>query len=182
MQETLYDFVERVHLQSQHDWLLKAILLFTAFGMGASLGSFLQACVYRIPNDICLIRPRSSCPKCGHQLSWFENFPICGWLWLGGRCRSCKVSIPMDYMIGETIFGLISIVIFLHYFYVAEPNKDVLHWVQSMLLLFWLYMMARIDIKKKIISDLLSVFPLLIMFLYDAFLFRSKGTISLISI
>ncbi|MEO3711895.1 prepilin peptidase [Roseateles flavus] len=52
-----------------------------------------------------LSRPRSRCPKCGHQLAWHENLPLLGWLRLGGRCASCKTPISFRYPLLEALTG-----------------------------------------------------------------------------
>jgi leader peptidase (prepilin peptidase)/N-methyltransferase len=54
-----------------------------------------------------LARPPSRCPKCGHQIRWFENIPIVSWLWLRGRCSACKTSISPRYPLVETISSLV---------------------------------------------------------------------------
>lgn len=53
-----------------------------------------------------LARPPSRCPKCGHQIRWFENIPIASWLWLRGRCSACNTFISPRYPMVETISGL----------------------------------------------------------------------------
>lgn len=54
-----------------------------------------------------LARPRSRCPKCGHQLAWHENLPLLGWLRLGGRCSACKSRIAVRYPLFELATGLL---------------------------------------------------------------------------
>jgi len=55
-----------------------------------------------------LARPRSSCPSCGHQIRWYENVPVFGWLSLRGRCSQCKTPISIRYPIVELLTGLLS--------------------------------------------------------------------------
>ena len=79
---------------------------FFAFVFGACIGSFLNVCIARWPREQSVIRPRSRCPKCGHQLSWFENVPIVSWLVLRGRCRCCTESISPSYLVVELVVAL----------------------------------------------------------------------------
>ena len=77
-----------------------------AFIFGAAVGSFLNVCVARWPRDLSILRPRSRCPRCGHQLAWFENIPLVSWLALRARCRCCDESISVQYPIVELAVAL----------------------------------------------------------------------------
>lgn len=77
-----------------------------AFVFGAAVGSFLNVCVARWPRDLSILRPRSRCPRCGHQLSWFENIPLVSWLALRARCRCCDESISVQYPLVELAVAL----------------------------------------------------------------------------
>ncbi|HEY2163008.1 MAG TPA: prepilin peptidase [Gemmatimonadaceae bacterium] len=77
-----------------------------AFMVGACVGSFLNVCIVRWPNERSIVRPRSRCPKCGNQLAWFENVPIVSWLALRGRCRCCDEPISPMYPAVELVVAL----------------------------------------------------------------------------
>ena len=77
-----------------------------AFLFGACIGSFLNVCIARWPREESVVRPRSRCPKCGHQLSWFENIPLLSWVALRARCRCCTESISPVYPSIELIVAL----------------------------------------------------------------------------
>jgi leader peptidase (prepilin peptidase)/N-methyltransferase len=78
-------------------------LIVVAAILGAVLGSFLNVCIHRLPRGASVVVPPSACPRCGHELSWFENVPILSWLALGGRCRKCRAPIGFRYPIIEAI-------------------------------------------------------------------------------
>lgn len=44
-----------------------------------------------------LATPRSSCPSCGHSITWYENIPVLSFLFLGGKCSSCKSKVSLRY-------------------------------------------------------------------------------------
>ena len=84
-------------------------LIATAFAFlaGLCIGSFLNVCVSRWPAELSVVRPRSRCPLCGHQLSWYENVPVVSWLVLRARCRCCDEPISAIYPIGEILVGVL---------------------------------------------------------------------------
>lgn len=77
-----------------------------AFLFGACIGSFLNVCIARWPREQSVVRPRSRCPKCGHQLAWFENIPLASWVALRARCRCCTERISAMYPAVELIVAL----------------------------------------------------------------------------
>ncbi len=83
--------------------------IFAAFlgVLGLLIGSFLNVVIARVPHDQSIVRPRSRCPKCGHQLTWYENIPVFSWLALRGRCRNCKTPISARYVLVELLTALL---------------------------------------------------------------------------
>ncbi len=73
--------------------------------LGLMIGSFLNVCIYRLPRRMSPVRPRSSCPSCGHVIAWYENVPVVSYLALRGRCSQCHRSISPIYPIIEAITG-----------------------------------------------------------------------------
>src|SRR5687768_10197877 len=63
------------------------------FCIGASVGSFLNVVVYRLPRGLNLVHPASRCPSCLHPIRLRDNIPILSWLLLGGKCRDCRAPI-----------------------------------------------------------------------------------------
>lgn len=76
-----------------------------AFVLGATVGSFLNVCVHRIPRGESIVFPPSHCPSCRRRIRFYDNIPILSYLILRGRCRSCGVSIPIRYFIIEVLTG-----------------------------------------------------------------------------
>lgn len=85
------------------------------FLIGASFGSFLNVCISRWPEGLSVVKPRSRCPKCGHQIKASENIPIVGWLMLRGRCSSCGDRISIQYPIVELLVGLLWLAAYLQF-------------------------------------------------------------------
>lgn len=55
-----------------------------------------------------LVVPRSACPHCGHQITALENIPVLSFLFLGGRCKSCKSRISVRYPVIEIVSALLT--------------------------------------------------------------------------
>lgn len=85
--------------------------------LGASVGSFLNVVIYRLPAGLSLLRPPSRCPQCQTQLQPYDNVPVLGWLWLKGKCRYCRTPISSRYPWVEAITALLFLGIFLLFGY-----------------------------------------------------------------
>jgi leader peptidase (prepilin peptidase)/N-methyltransferase len=92
--------------------ILEAIYV---FAVGASMGSFLNVCIGRWPEGLSVVKPRSRCPKCGHQIKATENIPVVSWLLLRGRCSGCGERISIQYPIVELLVGLLWLGAFLQF-------------------------------------------------------------------
>ncbi|MEA2705343.1 MAG: leader peptidase (prepilin peptidase) / N-methyltransferase [Gemmatimonadaceae bacterium] len=92
--------------------ILEAIYV---FAVGACMGSFLNVCIGRWPEGLSVVKPRSRCPKCGHQIKASENIPILSWLLLRGRCSGCSERISIQYPIVELLVGLLWLAAFLQF-------------------------------------------------------------------
>jgi leader peptidase (prepilin peptidase)/N-methyltransferase len=88
-------------------WVVDPWLTAVAALLGGILGSFLNVCVYRLPLELSVVRPRSSCPKCGTMIAWYDNVPVVSWLLLGGRCRKCREPISPMYPLVELTIALV---------------------------------------------------------------------------
>ncbi|MFZ2651458.1 MAG: A24 family peptidase [Burkholderiaceae bacterium] len=95
--------------------------------LGLCIGSFLNVVVHRLPlmlergwkiesaemlgvkvdetAALSLTRPRSRCPSCGHGITLGQNIPVLSFLWLRGRCASCKKRIALRYPLLEIVTG-----------------------------------------------------------------------------
>ena len=100
--------------------LFAAIQILFAFAFGSCVGSLINVLAYRMPLGISVVRPASRCPKCAHVLTWRENIPVFGWLFLRGRCRFCKCPISPEYPIVEAFVGLVFVAFYVLWYIV--PN------------------------------------------------------------
>lgn len=90
------------------------------FALGAIVGSFINVLVYRLPRGMNVVVPASACPHCGTTLTWRENFPILGWLWLGGKCRFCRSRVSAEYPVVELFVAVLFALTYVLWF--MEPS------------------------------------------------------------
>lgn len=120
-----------------------------AFVLGASIGSFLNVCIYRMPRDLSVNNPRRSfCPACKSQIPWWQNIPLFSWLVLRGKCARCGAPIAFRYFGVELLTGLLFMAVWLRF----APQVWVLalpYWVLAGLLVVATF----IDFEFFIIPD-----------------------------
>ena len=114
--------------------------------LGAAIGSFLNVCIDRLPRGQSLLRPPSHCDGCGVQLRWMQLLPIISFLALGGKCRSCHVSIPWRSPLVEAImatsFGLLT-----HFFGLGLQSAIFALYIATFTVVFF------IDLEQGIIPN-----------------------------
>jgi leader peptidase (prepilin peptidase) / N-methyltransferase len=131
------------------DNVIVTIASIFVFTFGASIGSFLNVVVYRLPAGLSLIHPPSRCPHCLHQLGTTENVPVFGWLWLKGRCRWCRSPVSWRYPAVEAITGLLFLLVFWQF---GFNLSTVGYWA----LLSWLLSLSLIDLDTMTLPNSLT--------------------------
>ena len=124
--------------------------LVTLGAFGAILGSFLNACVFRLPRGVSMIRPPSACPKCGTRIPWHDNVPVVGWLALRGRCRSCHEAISPRYPVVEALTALIFILLALRYGATSAL-------IPALLFAWMMLLVTLVDFDARIIPDAITL-------------------------
>lgn len=137
--------------------------LSSAFVLGLVVGSFLNVCIYRIPAGLSIVSPPSACPKCNHQIRWFENIPLISYLFLGGRCVGCHMRIALRYPLIEALTGLLFVLV-LYSFGLRLATPLYFLFVSSLVVI------AFIDLDHQIIPDVISLPGILIGFLCSFFI------------
>lgn len=82
---------------------LQTVLAAWAALTGATVGSFLNVVIARLPAGESIVHPRSRCPRCGAPIAWYDNVPVLSWLLLRARCRRCQASISARYPLVELL-------------------------------------------------------------------------------
>jgi leader peptidase (prepilin peptidase) / N-methyltransferase len=146
------------------DWSL--LLLAGLFG--AAIGSFLNVCIYRLPEGESVVAPRSRCSSCSTPIGWRDNVPIVSYLLLRGRCRACDVPVSFQYPLVELVTALL---------WVAAALRFGLSWQALSMAVFLTILLgiALTDARTYIIPDEFSLGGLLLGLL----LALAPGTLSI---
>ncbi|HNR14379.1 MAG TPA: prepilin peptidase [Thermodesulfobacteriota bacterium] len=125
------------------------ILPSLAFIFGTIIGSFLNVCIYRLPQETSIVFPGSHCPRCGQPIRFYDNIPLLSYLILAGKCRYCRASISFQYFLVEMASGIFSLLVFLHFS--LSEYFVYFGFIASLLVV------TGIDLKHKIIPDVISL-------------------------
>ena len=123
--------------------------------LGALWGSFANVCIFRLPKEKGVVSGRSYCPKCKKKIVWYDNIPIISFFLLGGKCRKCKKSISIQYVIVEAI-NIVSFITIYYFFGVSVITVLLMMLSISFLIIFF------IDFEHFIIPNVLT-FPMMIV-------------------
>lgn len=137
------------------------IIIIAAFG--ASLGSFFNVLIHRIPNKQSIIFPASHCAACNKHIPFYQNIPIISYILLKGKCSSCGESIHWHHLLVEVVTPILFVGIFLRYGF-----HDVLFY-KYLLLFSFLIPIFFIDAFHNIIPHVLSI-PLIVIGLLTSIL------------
>lgn len=125
------------------------------FILGLVVGSFLNVVVLRF-NSGKSFGGRSQCFSCKKTLSWKELVPVLSYLFLKGRCKSCKSRISIQYPLVELATALVFVGVFLkieNLFY-----SDILLFTAAFafyaIIFSLLISISVYDIKHKVIPDI----------------------------
>ena len=142
--------------------MTKAISDIYSLLIGLCIGSFLNVVIYRIPEGISIVNPRSFCPDCKKVIKYSQNVPVISWLIQRGKCSFCGSNINIRYPIIES---LTAILFFLFsysspYFYDFNQNM-IIENIFSWLFLSILLAISIIDLEHFWIPQVLINFGFL---------------------
>ena len=130
--------------------------LFAAFAfiLGASIGSFLNVCIYRMPLGLSVNEPkRSFCPSCKYQIPLYHNIPLVTWLVLRGKCANCGGRISLRYFGVELLTGLLFLAVWLKEWPAGAWVLALPYWIMAALFIVATF----IDFEHFIIPDEITI-------------------------
>ena len=87
------------------------ILYIIIFLFGIVIGSFLNVCIFRIPEKEDIVKTGSHCMSCGYRLKWYDMIPVMSFLILRGKCRKCGAKLSVQYPLIEAANGILYVLI-----------------------------------------------------------------------
>lgn len=131
-------------IEGEFPWLMPTFV----FMMGAIIGSFLNVCIYRIPEGKSVVSPGSTC-ACGQAIKWYDNIPILSWFILRGKARCCAGAYSFRYPFVEALTGT--------FFLAAWISQSPLKAICLMLFAAFLVCASFIDFDHMEIPDRFSI-------------------------
>ncbi len=126
------------------------------FLCGLALGSFLNSWIWRTRENIRIVTASafSICPHCRRRLQWYENIPVVSYVFLRGKCRTCKKPIPWHYTAVEIATAILLPVVvlpFLNVVHFSEWNlvRDV--FFLTFLIVIFIYDLRYQEVLSRIV-------------------------------
>ncbi|CAN1210806.1 prepilin peptidase [Tumidithrix helvetica PCC 7403] len=144
---------------------MESILLqVLAIIIGASIGSFLNVVVYRVPAGLSILFPPSRCPHCLKRLSPRDNIPILGWFLIRGKCRYCHTTVSWRYPAVEGLTAVLFWSVAFHFGF-SQPWFVLLFYGAF---LSWLLALTLIDLDTMTLPNQLTQSGLVLGLIYQS--------------
>lgn len=142
----------------------------TIFGL--LIGSFLNVVIYRVPLRESIVFPGSHCPKCNMPVKAYDNIPVLSYLFLGGKCRNCRIRISITYPAVELMVGILYLFCFLkvHYqwSYETQTSEFYLQLIANLAFVSLIVPLIFIDLEHKLLPDVITKPGLVLMLVLRA--------------
>ncbi|OGE74074.1 MAG: hypothetical protein A3I07_01335 [Candidatus Doudnabacteria bacterium RIFCSPLOWO2_02_FULL_42_9] len=133
-------------------------MIVIVFVFGLIVGSFLNAVIFRLHSSESIIRGRSHCVHCKHELSPMDLIPVVSFMILSGKCRYCHKKISWQYPLVELVTGLVFVLLALSSDFRLLTSE---FWYLLTVICF-LIIIAVFDFKHFLILDVV-IYPALIL-------------------
>jgi leader peptidase (prepilin peptidase)/N-methyltransferase len=134
---------------------MEAFLIVLFFLLGLEIGSFLNVCIDRLPRGKSIVKPPSHCEACGHRLAAKDLIPLFSYLWLRGRCRYCRASIPGKLFYVELVSGVIYA--FLYWKYGLTPELGAMMFYAALFTIIFMVDLEKGVILNKVVYPAMAV-------------------------
>lgn len=122
------------------------MLVILIFIFGLVIGSFLNVCIFRLPQNQSIITPSSHCMSCNTPLKLLDLIPVLSYLLFRGCCRYCGVTLSLRYLIVEVLTASL----FIWCLYIFGVSLELL---KTLILTSFLIVITFIDYDHQLILD-----------------------------
>lgn len=145
------------------------------FVFGVVIGSFLNVCIFRLPESNSIVKPSSRCPRCHHPIRFYDNIPLVSYLILKGKCRDCGERISWRYPLVEFVTAILALFLFSKFYF--SPDFLVFFFFSAVLIVI-----TFIDLDHQIIPDILTLPGIPVFFLLGVFVLKVPWTDAIIGL
>jgi leader peptidase (prepilin peptidase) / N-methyltransferase len=138
------------------------LIIFFVFLFGLIIGSFLNCLIWRLYKGEGMMN-RSYCPKCRHQIDWYDNIPVLSFIFLRGRCGHCHERISWQYPLVEFITGILFVIAFSNNFQFSIFNFQTIFNFQ----IFNSVQITNYKLLITVFRDWFIISIMIIIFIYD---------------
>ena len=121
------------------------------FILGLIIGSFLNVCIYRLPQNKSIVNPPSHCTTCNTCLKPWDLIPVISFLLSRGRCRYCGTAFSPRYALVE----LLTANLFVWCFQIYGPSPE---FVKAIILTSFFIVITFIDYDHQLILDKVLIY------------------------
>lgn len=149
---------------------MEKLYLIIFFIFGSVMGSFYHVLATRLSNGLSIVKPASHCEKCKHILKWYELIPIISYIIQLGKCRNCKVRLPISYFLMEICTGILFAVCY-HVFDTPIEIAIAIIFVSSLIIII------ISDIEYMIILDevlIVAIAAIVLLYIIDIGLYETS--------
>lgn len=114
------------------------------------MGSFLNVCIFRLPQNLSIVSPRSFCPHCQKSIPAYDNIPLWSYFLLRGKCRYCQGRISWRYPLVEALTGTIALSLYVQL-------GLTLVFISFLAFAAAMIVITFIDLDHRIIPDVISL-------------------------
>lgn len=141
--------------------------------LGACIASFCNLVAYRLPNEESIVKPGSHCGNCNRKLKFYENIPILAYIFLGGKCKTCKTKIGI-------VDFLIELSSFLFYFTMWYKTQNIYITACYCIAFSFLVLIGYIDYKTHdvyIVMPIIAIVSIMTINIVHAYISNYYGDI-----
>lgn len=123
--------------------------------LGAAIGSFINAAVFRLYRDLPLVQARSRCVHCETTLVWYHLVPLVSFVMLGGVCGTCSKPIPSRYLLVESATAFLFAVC--AWLWWRDAAFDVVRLLRYLFALGVLVFLFVYDYEYNLLPDIVTI-------------------------